>query len=118
MLGRRFLQVDGQAVPNPVPGTFKIEFNPDETIETSEAGTELGSVKRLDKRTFSGTWQLTSFWLKQFEQFCKLRTVTLTYQGHDYTTRARGYNPQLAPDSEYTAGTDGLWTVNITFTEI
>lgn len=118
MLGRRFLKINGAAIPNPAPGTFQITFEPDETIELSEAGTELGSVTRLNKRTFAGEWHLTSFWLKKVEEFCTARTVTLRYQGEDYTVRARGYNPRLANNSEYTEGTEGLWVLNLTFTEI
>ena len=119
MLGKRFLQINGERIPNPVPGSFKITYDPDEVIELSEAGTELGSVRRLNKRTFSGNWQLSSFWLKKFEEFCTARTVTVTYQGEEYTCRVRGYAPQLASNSEYTEGTEGLWTLNnITMTEI
>lgn len=118
MLGRRFLQINGTAIPNPVPGSFQIEYTPDEVIELSEAGTELGSVRRLNKRTFKGDWQVTSFWLEVLRDFCELRTVTLRYQGQDYTVRARGFNPQLANNAEYVEGTEGLWTLNLTFTEI
>lgn len=118
MLGRRFLQINGTAIPNPVPGSFSYDFTPDEVIELSEAGTELGSVRRLNKRVFKGDWQVTSYWLEVLRGFCELRTVTLRYQGQDYTVRARGFNPQLANNAEYVEGTEGLWTLNLTFTEI
>ena len=118
MLGNRFLKINGTSIPNPVPGTFQIQFDADETIDLSEAGTELGSVRRLDKRIFSGDWHVSSFWLKILEDFCKLRTVTLRYQGQDYTVRARGYNPKLASYSEFTESTEGLWSLKLTFTEI
>ena len=118
MLGYRYLKINGTAIPNPVPGTFQIEFTPDETIENSEAGTELGAVKRLDKKTFKADFQVTSFWRQFLENVCKVRTVTLNYQGTDYTVRARGYNPKLFENSEWTEGTEGLWTINLTFTEL
>ena len=117
MLGYRFLKINNTPIPNPYSG-FKITFTPDETINTSEAGTELVRVRRLNKRTFTGTWQLTSFWLKKFENWSNQATVTVTYQGEDYTCRMRGFNPTLAQNSEYSSNTDGLWTVTPTFTEI
>lgn len=118
MLGRRYLKINGTTIPNPVPGSFQIKFDPDETIELSEAGTELGSVRRLDKRIFSGEWHVTSFWLEVLRDFCLRRTVTLRYQGTNYTVRARGFDPKLASNSEYTENTEGLWSLKLTFTEI
>ena len=118
MLGNRFLTINGTAIPNPVPGSFQIKFDPDETVELSEAGTELGSVRRLDKRIFTGEWHVTAFWLDLLKSFCTARTVTLTYQGQAYTVRARGYDPKLAANSEYTESTEGLWSLKLTFTEI
>lgn len=117
MLGYRFLKINNTPIPNPYSG-FKVTFTPDETINTSEAGTELVRVRRLNKRTFSGTWQLTSFWLNKFKTWSTSTTVKVTYQGNDYTCRMRGFNPTLAQDSEYSDNTDGLWIVTPTFTEI
>ena len=117
MLGKRYLSINGTPIPNPVSG-FKIQYDEDETINLSEAGTELGRVRRLNKHDFSGTWQLTSFWLKKFEEWCTMNTITLTYQGVDYICRMRNYNPQLANNSEYTETSEGLWTIAPTMTEI
>lgn len=116
MLGKRFLQINGVAIPNPTG--FSPTMTADETISLSEAGTELGRVRRLDKHEFTGTWNLTSFWLKKFEEWCTSNTITLTYQGRDYVCRMRGYNPVLANNSEYVETSEGLWTVSPTFTEI
>ena len=118
MLGDRFLQVNGTRIPNPAPGTFKITFDPIENIELSEAGTEIGSVQRLNKREFSGTWQVSSYWLGVLEGFCELRTVEVVYRDKAYRCRARGFDPQLFNNSEYVESSDGLWSINLTFTEI
>lgn len=117
MLGYRFLKINGVSIPNPVSG-FKVQFDEDETINLSEAGTELVRVRRLNKRVFSGTWNLSSFWLKKFEEWASEDSVTVTYQGQDYTCRLRGYAPQLANNSEHTSGTEGLWKLSPTMTEI
>lgn len=119
MLGSKFLKINGESIPNPVAGSFKVAYEADETVELSEGGTELGSVRRLNKRTFSGTWQLSSFWLKKFEQWCTSRTVSVTYQDTTYVCRMRGYDADLFNNSEYVPNSDGLWTLsNITMTEI
>jgi hypothetical protein len=117
MLGKRFLMINGERIPNPVDG-FGIDFDEDETVNLSEAGTELVRVRRLDKRTFKGTWHLTSFWLKKFETWCSSNTVTLTYKGQEYLCRMRGYSPQMVKNSEYTETSDGLWKISPTLTEI
>lgn len=117
MLGFRYLKINNVSIPNPYSG-FKVTFDPDETINMSEAGTELVRVRRLNKTTFSGTWQLSSYWLDKFKEWSNQPTVTVTYQGVDYICRMRGYNPTLAQDSEFTSNTVGLWTVTPTFTEI
>lgn len=117
MLGKRFLKVNNERIPNPV-SNFKVNFTPDEVVNISEAGTELARVRRLNKRTFSGTWNFTSFWLKKAEEWCTSPTVTVTYQGENYTCRARDFSPVLFNNSDYTENTEGLWTVNLTFTEI
>lgn len=117
MLGKRYLSINGTPIPNPISG-FTPTMTADETIALSEAGTEIGRVRRLDKHDFSGTWQLSSFWLKKFEEWCTMNTITLTFQGRDYICRMRNYNPQLANNSEYVDTSDGLWTISPTITEI
>lgn len=116
MLGRRYLQINNTPIPNPI--SFKIVNEEDETINISEAGTELVRVRRLNKKRFSGTWNLTSFWLKKFQEWCESNSVTLTYQGNSYTCRMRDFNPQLVEDSEYTETSEGLWKISPTITEI
>lgn len=117
MLGKRFLQINGEAIPNPVSG-FKFQLTADETVNLSEAGTELVRVRRLNKHTFSGTWHLTSFWLDKFETWCTSNSVQVTYRGNTYLCRMRDFNPQLVENSEYTETSEGLWTVSPTMTEI
>lgn len=116
MLGKKYLQINGVAVPNPV--SLKIDYEADETISLSEAGTELVRVRRLNKRKFSGTWNLSSFWLNKFEEWCTSNSVMLTYQGQTYYCRMRDFNPQLVENSEYTETSEGLWTISPTLTEI
>ena len=48
MLGYRYLKINGVSIPNPIDG-FKIDYDEDETVNMSEAGTELVRVRRLNK---------------------------------------------------------------------
>lgn len=116
MLGKRFISINGTPIPN--PENYKTTFEADETVNLSEAGTELVRIRRLDKKVFSGTWHLTSFWKDKFEGWATLPVVQFTYQGHTYNVRMRGFAPQLIKRSEFVAESEGLWNVSPTFTEI
>lgn len=117
MLGRRYLQIQFTPIPNPVEG-FNKGFTADETVNLSEAGTELVRVRRLNKRVFRGTWHLSSFWLKKFEEWASEPVVVLTYQGEQYNVRMRDFSSTLQDNSEWTETSEGLWIVTVTFTEI
>lgn len=117
MLGKRYLSINNVSIPNPVEG-FGYTYTADETVNLSEAGTELVRVRRLNKRVFAGTWHISSFWLEKFAEWASEPSVSLAYKGNTYTVRMRDFNPQLAPHSEYVETSEGLWTVSPTFTEI
>ena len=116
MLGKRFLSING--TPIPTPENFKVSLEEDETVNLSEAGTELVRIRRLDKHVFQGTWHLTSYWLNKFEEWATEPVVIFGYQGQTYNVRMRGYAPQLVKNSEYVSTSEGLWNVSPTFTEI
>lgn len=116
MLGSNYLKFNNVSLPNPT--AFEISFQNIETIKQSVAGTDMGIVTRLQKRTFKGSWNVSSTWLNQFKSLCALSTATLKYQNEDITCRARIASQKLASNSEYAARTDGLWTISVTFTEV
>lgn len=116
MLGNNYLTFNSVVLPNPV--SFDISFQNIETIKQSVAGTDMGIVTRLQKRTFKGTWQVSSTWLNNFKTLCALSTATLVYLNESITCRARISSQKLAKNSEYAARTDGLWTISVTFTEV
>lgn len=115
MLGKSFLTVDSVAIPNPVD--FDVSFDEIENIRTSESGKDLVTVVRLDKRTFSGKWQLSSYWKDVLESFALKPEVDVIYGGQTYGCRARGYSAKLVENSAYANATDGLWEVNLDFIE-
>lgn len=116
MLGRQFLTIDEVAMPRTTG--FDYELEAIESVNQSEAGTDLVVTTRLDKHIFSADWTVSSFWLNKFEAICKKNTVKLVYQGDEYICRARGFSPKLIEDSENVENTDGLWEISLTFTEV
>lgn len=116
MLGDNYLTINNEAVPN--PSAFAIGFTNIEAMKQSAAGGDIGIVTRLEKKTFTCSFQVTSYWLAKFLAYCNLAQCTLGYQGTSYTVRARITNQQLTPDSEHADRTNGLWTLSITFMEV
>jgi len=113
-------QDDENSVYMPMPKTPpRINYSNNESISLSEAGTEIGEVTRLEKKTFSITWQLNSDWKDLIEAKCK--KATSIFEFGDYRpmkVRARINSCTLYPNSEYTARTNGLWIISVTFTEV
>lgn len=116
MLGSNYLSFNSVSIPN--PKDFNIKFQNIETVRQSEAGTDLGIVTRLQKRTFNCSFDCTSTWLAQFKAMCSLTSGTLLYQSESITCRARITSQKLAKNSEFTARTEGLWTISVSFTEV
>ena len=115
-LGSEYLKFNSVDIPN--PSAFNIQYENIEDVVNSEAGTELAIVTRLQKRTFSCSFDCTSTWLNKFRTMCGLSSGTLVYLSESITCRARIEYATLAPNSEYTNRTDGLWTVTVSFTEV
>lgn len=115
-LGYKYLKFNNVDIPNPIQ--FDIGFENLENVETSEAGTDLAIISRLQKRTFTCSFQCTSTWLDEFRTLCNLSSGTLKYLGEDITCRARIETATLSQYSEHIKRTDGLWTVAVSFTEV
>lgn len=116
MLGNDYIVIDGIGF---TPSSFDYNFNPIEESNQSEAGTELVSVTRLDKKIFNlGFTAINSTLLDSIEGLCKKKTVTVKYRDKEYVCRARGFAPKLAPMAHKYKRSDGIWDVTINLTEI
>lgn len=104
----------------PVPTSPpQIRFAQNERISLSEAGTEIGDITRLNKKTFNITWLLGSDWIDQIEAKCDLATSTLVFGTRSpMQVRARLVSEQLVKGSEYLNRTSGVWQVTVQFTEV
>ena len=115
-LGNNYLKFNDVFIPN--PESMSVDYENIENVAQSEAGTDLAIVSRLQKRTFTCSFQCTSAWLDKFRTMCGLTSGTLTYLGESITAMARISNAALQPYSEHASRTNGLWVVTVTFTEV
>lgn len=114
----KFLKINNVAIPNPKLGGFSVTPTLIETVNQSEAGTDLVSVTRTSKPIFNMTFDLTSTWRDKLDAYSKLLSVTLTVDGVSYVGRFRAGSQTLVENSAHTDGTQGLWTCQYTFTTI
>lgn len=115
-LGNNYLKFNNVYIPN--PESMTVDYENLENVAYTEAGTSIGIVTRLQKRTFSCTFNCTSTWLSNFKSMCGLNSGTLLWLGESIEAMARISNAALQPYSEHASRTDGLWVVTVTFTEV
>lgn len=118
MLGRGFIRVDGLQLPTPTNGP-KVRYKHIENILTSEAGTDMDDVIRLNKRTVSCIFQVTSFWFAKLKTISEETTVSVQIGTETaFTARPRLQNKDLFDGSYNVEGTNGLYTVGLNFEEV
>ena len=91
-----------------------------ENALTTEAGTDVIDVLRVDKLTVTASFDVSSAWLSTFKGWAN-STSALTVKIYDPVTdayaersmRMRNFIYNLVKDSDNTSGTCGLW--NLTF---
>ena len=115
MLGRNYISINSQTIPNPT-GVSISETNV-ETIKTAENGKDVGDIQRLGKQTINFTFDCTSGGRDKIRAYCLLTSVSLTFNGTNYTGRLRIKDQKLFKGSEYCRNTDGLWTISVSFIE-
>lgn len=115
-LGNNYITLNGIVIPNPKP--FKISYQNMESVKTSEAGTDIVLITRLQKRTFDMKFQTTTFWGEKLKEIAAITTqISMVYRGETIYGRFRYKDQELENGSEFIPGTDGLWTGNFQFIE-
>lgn len=118
MLGRKYLIVDGLRLPTPTT-PIKTRLKNNESVLTSEAGTDIVDIIRLQKQTVSCSFQVTSMWKNKLLSIGNESTVSLQIGNETaFICRPRVTSYDLFKDSHTVPGTDGLWTVSMTFEEV
>lgn len=101
------------------PTTLSITYNNNERILLSEAGTEVGVITRLQKQVITAVWQCTSTLKNDILQKCTVpNTLIQIGTSPSFYARARVQSCQLADNSLYADRTNGLWIVQVQFTEV
>lgn len=101
------------------PRSFDINIDEVETVQKSEAGTDLSYVTRLNKHIFKIGWKgVDSAFVDSIEALARQTTVAVGFRGNTYTCRIRKFSPKFIAYSEGVPGTDGIWDVSITATEV
>ena len=111
-----FLKINDTELP--IPGSWSSSYETIETINTSEAGTDLVSVTRLDKINASATFNVMSDMKEMLKAYSQKLSVTVTISGTKHTCRIRNYKETLVKDSYTLAVTQGIWSVSFDITEI
>lgn len=95
-----------------------------ENVNTTEAGTDVSDILRVDKLTVNASFDVSSTWLATFKGWAN-STSKLTVKIYDTVTsayvtrymRIRNFNYNLVQYSDKTSGTVGLWTVTFDLIE-
>lgn len=94
-----------------------------ESVQTSEAGTDIATVTRYDKLTVSAEYRCHSAWLGKFKAWSKADTLTVdiydpvTDKYLSRTMRMRNFKTSLIEFSEKVKDTNGVWGVSFTLEE-
>ena len=96
-----------------------IRYANNESISLSEAGTEIGVITRLQKKTIQITWIINSDLYEEVEKRCLCSTSIIQFGPQTpITVRARITAANLLKGSEWIQRTDGLWSVTVQFVEV
>lgn len=111
----KYIKINDELMPNPTK--FEFTLNPQENIFYSESGTELSNIVRLDRPSWSASFNCSDRLRDKLLTLCKSASVKVKIDnGTEMSGRLRlGGSVSLVEDSEYVGGTQGLWEVPVTF---
>lgn len=116
------IQINSTDIPVPTSWTESSEVV--EVANTTEAGTDIIDVARVDKLSVNASFDVSSDWLKQFKAWAN-ETTKLTVKIYDpvaeaYVTRymrIRNFMSNLVRYSDKNSNTIGLWQVTFDLIE-
>lgn len=110
MLGE-YLEFNNVQFPLPVSSSMASKTV--ENVNQSEAGTDLVTIVRPTKKTWSFSFNLTSRTKDLLKGLCEDESTTMLYMGQSYTVRVRDYQEKIVTGSEWLTRTDGLFTCSV-----
>lgn len=108
----------------PFSGSMNENYDTIESVNTSEAGTDIVQTQRLGKLTLKISYKILSSWIATFEGWAFDNTYK-TVSIFDFTTgaykdrqmRMRNYKKNLVKHSEDLTATTGIWEVSFDLIE-
>lgn len=114
MLGN-YLKFNNEVFPNP-----KTPSRTSKTIENvsqSEAGTDLVTVVRPAKNSWSFSFDLSPAKREILEGLTHDESTMMEYQGKTYRVRVRDFTENTVEGSEWLSSVDGLFECSVSVTE-
>lgn len=116
------IKINNVAIP--FSGSMTENYDTIETVNTSEAGTDIVQVTRLGKLTLSISYKILSDWIATFENWAfdnTYKTVSIFDFGtgayKERQMRMRNYNKKLVKYSQDLTVTTGIWEVSFDLIE-
>ena len=116
------VQINGTDLPVAVSWNETAEVV--ENVNTTEAGTDIVDIMRVDKLRVTASYDCSSDWVKTFKNWANA-TSSLTVKIYDPVTegyltrymRIRNFISNLVQHSDKNSGTIGLWNVSFDLVE-
>ena len=116
------IEINSTKIPVPISWNETAEVV--ENVNTTEAGTDVIDVLRVDKLSVNASFNVSSTWLATFKGWAN-STSALTVKIYDSATNAyvtrymriRNFAYSLVENSDRTAGTYGLWSLTFDLIE-
>ena len=117
------LKINGTDIPFP-DNPIQEKFETLETVNESEAGTDIVQIRRLGKLNLSCSYQLMGSWAKFFENIYLTQTPATVKIWDSYaeaysekTMRMRDFSKTLVKGSEKIE-TSGMWQISFSLIEM
>ena len=118
----KHLKLNGVQIPNPTSYSEESETI-DNQYETEAGGLNI-SVTRYDRLHISVSFDVTSAWAAKLKNYSKQGLLTVTLfdlalnAESEHSMMIQNFKSNLVEQSEYTARTNGLWTVSFELQEL
>lgn len=117
------VKINNTAIP--YGGTMSEEYSEVETVNVSEAGTDIVQTERHGKLNFTFNFQTFSDWMEQLEEWYEdnsVKTVSIykfsTRAYQDYSVRMRGFKKDFVEDTDKLTQTTGVWKISFKLIEM
>lgn len=105
------------------PTKWSLEYETLETVNETEAGTDVLDVRRKGKLTISATYKTSSVWAKKFQQFSQADSIEVKIYDaasnayKTYNMRLRKFKMALVKGSEAVRYGNGVYNVSFDLIE-